>query len=386
MPGADGPISVAMDATPLVGTRTGVGVAVAGYLGALAARRDLDITAYAMSARRWRDLRGHLPAGVRAGRGPMPAGLLTRLWAKADHPVVETWTGAVDLVHGTNFVVPPARGAARLVTVHDLTPVRFPELCQPGTRRYPELIRRAIRQGASVHAVSGFVAGEVVEAFDVDPGRVHVVCNGFAPPPRPTVVPGGPPYVLALGTTEPRKGFPDLVAAFDLVAESLPELRLTIAGPPGWAEDELQAAIGRAVHRGRIDRVGWVEDTTALMAGARAFAYPSLYEGFGFPPLEALALGVPVVATSAGAIPEVVGDAALLVAPRDVDALAGALRAACDDEAVRRRLADRAPSRVSTYTWDRAGRELAELYRSLLLGRGSSAASSHQRGRSRPPS
>ncbi len=299
----------------------------------------------------------------------MPAAALLRTWVHCEHPAVERWTGRVDVVHGTNFVVPPSPDAARLVTVHDLTPVRFPELCSPASRRYPELIRRAVARGASVHTVSRAMAEEVMAAFGVPDERVHVIHNGLPmlPPPRPTAE--APPYILAIGTVEPRKGLPDLVAAFDRIAHSVPALRLTIAGPVGWGEEELGAAVGAARHATRIDRIGWVEDPSTLIAGARVLAYPSLYEGFGLPPLEAMSLGVPVVATTAGAIPEVVGDAALLVAPRDPASLAAALLTAVEDAATRRRLIAAGTARVQLFSWERTGAQMVELYRALADAR-----------------
>ena len=147
-----------------------------------------------------------------------------------------------------------------------------------------------------------------------------------------------PPYILAIGTVEPRKGLPVLVEAFDRIADSVPEVHLKIAGPPGWGEGDLAASLRAARHGARIHRIGWADDRSTLIAGAHVLAYPSLYEGFGLPPLEAMSLGVPVVATTAGAIPEVVGDAALLVPPGDGPALSEALVAAVEDAATRKRL------------------------------------------------
>jgi glycosyltransferase involved in cell wall biosynthesis len=284
-----------------------------------------------------------------------------------DFPPIEPWSGRVDIVHGTNFVVPPSRRAARLITIHDLTPVRFPELCSPTSRRYPDLIRRAIRRGASVHAVSQTIANETMDYFQIAPDRVHVIHNGFSPVPQPAAGrQEGPPYILAMGTSEPRKGFTILLEAFDLIADAVPDIHLKIAGPAGWGEDALHRAIGASPNRERIHRIGWANDIGTLVAGARLFAYPSLYEGFGFPPLEAMSLNIPVVATTGGALPEILGDAAVLVAPSDVSALAAALQSVCEDDALRQRLKAKGALHVAQFTWERAGRELAELYARLI--------------------
>ncbi len=371
MPDAAGPTVVAIDATPLLGRRTGVGESVAGFVNAIATDPDLDIIGFALSATAGGSLPTVLPAGVRPGRRvPIPAAALLRAWAHLDHPAVELWSGPVDVAHGTNFVVPPARKAFRLVTVHDLTPLRFPELCTPASLRYPRLIRRAIDQGASIHAVSQAMADDVMDHFRVDTDRVHVVHNGVAPPEHPNRRDETePPYILAIGTVEPRKGYPDLVAAFDRIAGSIPDVHLKIAGPPGWGEDALAAALRTARHAGRIHRTGWVDDRESLIAGADLLAYPSLYEGFGLPPLEAMSLGVPVVATAVGAIPEVVGDAAVLVPPRDVPALAEALLLVSRDTPTREALIAAGSQRVGRFSWERAGQELARLYRSLADAR-----------------
>jgi glycosyltransferase involved in cell wall biosynthesis len=359
-------VTVAVDATPLLGHKTGVGVVVAGLLEALEALGDpdLDVIGYGLTARGWRHLRDRVPSG-RSSRGPMPASALERVWSRWDAPPVEWWTGRVDVVHGTNFVVPPSRRAARLVSVHDLTAVRWPELCSPVARRYPALVRRAVDHGASVHTGAHAMVAEICEAFALPEERVHVVRWGVTPPSSTPLRAPGPPYVLGLGTVEPRKDFPLLVAAFDQVAHAQPELWLRIVGPPGWGGAALDDAIAASPHSGRIRREGWVDDIAAVVAGAAVFAYPSLYEGFGLPPLEAMGYGVPVVATSTGAVPEIVGDAADLVPVGDADALAAALLRVIDDGEHRRRLIAAGHERVAGFTWPPAARAMRDLYRQL---------------------
>jgi glycosyltransferase involved in cell wall biosynthesis len=354
-------LRVAVDATPLLGTRTGVGVFVDGLLGAIA-DHDFRLSGYGLTWAGRKRLPRLLPDGVDAARTPMPAGPLLRMWSLADHPSAEWWTGPVDVVHGTNFVVPPTRRAARVVTVHDLTAVRFPELCTPTSLRYPDLVRRAIAGGSFVHTPSAFVAAEVVDGFGADPDRVSVIHHGVD---AIDVVPvGGPPMILALGTVEPRKDLPVLVRAFDGLADSRPDLTLVIAGPDGWGADALAEEITVARHGDRIHRQGWIDDheRARLLGRATVFAYPSRYEGFGLPAVEAMSAGVPVVATAVGAIPEVVGDAALLSDPGDVDGLAANLGAVLDDEGCRRQLVERGRARAAQFTWAGAGDAFAKLY------------------------
>ena len=296
---------------------------------------------------------------------------MLRAWARFDHPAIERWTGPVDVVHGTNFVVPPSRKAARLVTVHDLTPVRFPELCSPTSLRYPGLIRRAVEQGASIHTVSQAMADEVMDHFHVDGDRVHVIHNGLTPLPPParrvtsrtlrTSSPSGP---WSRARACPISWRPSIASPtpFPMSISRSP-------GLPAGARTRWRPALRSARHASRIDRIGWSDDRSSLIAGARVLAYPSLYEGFGLPPLEAMSLGVPVVATTAGAIPEVVGDAAVLVAPRDVPALAEALLVVSEDATTRERLIAAGTERVRLFSWQRAGQQLAQLYRTLADAR-----------------
>lgn len=347
-------LRVALDGTPLLRTPTGVGAFVAGAAHALAERDDIDLHTYALSFR------------SRGWRAVLPAGVLLRCWERLDYPPAEWWTRQADVVHGTNFVVPPTRRAGRVVTVHDLTPLRFPELASPTTRRFPALVRRAVLRGALVHTPSAFVAAEVVDLLGADPERVVPVHHGVPPIAPATSPPAVPrPYVLALGTIEPRKDFPSLVRAFDALAAVHPDLHLVVAGPDGWGADGLAAAIDGARHRARIRRLPWVGDAerAALLRHAAAFAYPSRYEGFGFPPLEAMTVDVPVVATDAGALPEVVGDGAVLVPPGDVDALADGLARVLTDDDVRTAVVARGRRRVEAFSWDRCAAGLADLYR-----------------------
>ncbi|HEX6568550.1 MAG TPA: glycosyltransferase family 1 protein, partial [Acidimicrobiales bacterium] len=358
---------VAVDLTSQLAPLTGVGVMVRELIERLARCDDLAVTGYAVTWRGRGRLHDVVPDGVAVVDRPMAARPLHELWRRADHPRIDRWIGRHDVVWGPNFVCPPT-GAAGLVTVADLTPVHYPELANSFTLTYPDLIRRALRRGAWVHTPSEFVRGEVIDHFGADPARVVAVHLGVrrAPPGDPAAgcaLAGGDRYLLAVGTVEPRKDLPTLVRAFDRLATADPELRLVIAGPDGWGADALAAAAGASPHADRIVRLGWVDENAraALLAGASVYAFPSLYEGFGLPTVEAMSAGVPVVATRAGSLPEVCRDGADLVAVGDADALAAALHRAAADGAHRSGLIERGRRVAAAYDWDVTADRLAGL-------------------------
>ena len=376
---ANNRLSVGFDATPLLGRPTGVGAFCAGALSGLAARDDLAVSAFAVSWRRRQGIAPRVPHGVGSTQRPMPARPLHAAWAHSSLPPIEWFVGARDVIHGSNFVVPPTRSAARVVTVHDLTVVRFPELCDAPTLAFPALIRRAVAEGAWIHTPSQFVADEVVAEFAVDPSRVRAVHHGVPPLDTSGGGIGGPAlpdgcdrYVLAVGTIEPRKDYPLLVRSFDEVAAAHPGVALVIVGSEGWGAQAFDEAVAGASARERIVRPGYLDDAglASALQGAAVLAYPSRYEGFGFPPLQAMAAGVPVVATAAGAIPEVVGDGAWLVPPGDRDGLAQRLGDALDGGVSVDALVERGRSRAAGFSWARCADGLAGLYRDAVATEG----------------
>jgi glycosyltransferase involved in cell wall biosynthesis len=382
-------LSVRFDATPLLGRPTGVGVFCAGALAGLAGRDDVSVAAYAVSWRRRKGIDALLPRGIGSGQRPMPARPLHAAWARWSLPPLDWFVGRTDVVHGSNFVVPPSRAAARVVTVHDLTVIRFPELCDAPTLAYPDLLRRAVAEGAWVHTPSRFVADEVAAEFGVDPERVRAVHHGvpeLPPPPTggdgadravsgagvPALPAGCDRYVVAIGTVEPRKDYPLLVKAFAAVAAEHPDVALLIVGGDGWGMGPFTEALDASPVRSRILRPGYLDGAAlaATLRGASVLAYPSRYEGFGFPPLQAMAEGVPVVATAAGAVPEVVDDGAWLVPPGDGDTLAERLVTALHGGPEVDALVARGRERATGFSWDACAAGLVALYRDAARSNG----------------
>lgn len=374
-------LSVALDVVPLVGPRTGVGTFVAGLLGALSGRQDLAVEGYAVTTASRRDLAASLVPllGPRARLHHLrvPTRVVLLGWRATGLPGAEWLAPTADVVHGTNYVVAPARGRGRVVTVHDTSLLRHPEWCAGATRAYLPALRRAVLEGAFVHTHSRFTAGEVVELLGVPPERVRAIPPGIVIEEEPVggEVPrrsGKRRYVLALGAAERRKGLEVLVEAFAALVPGREDLELVLAGPDGPATPEVVRAVAARGLDQRVRRLGYVDDATrsALLADAAVLAYPSLDEGFGLPPLEAMAAGVPVVASRAGALPEVLDGAAILVEPSDPDALAAGLARVLDDPAAARDLATRGRQHAARYRWEDAAEAFAHLYRDVAAASG----------------
>ena len=322
-----------------------------------------------MSIRGHRRLRSLAPSGARVLTPPLPARLLRRAWLRWDAPSIDRVVGPQDVVYGPNFVVPPSR-ASRVMTVHDLTPLRFPELCDRDTLDYPGQIQRAASSGAWIHTSTRAIRDEVVSELGVPAQRVVVV------PMAHTTQAGGDEdagrrlagrqaYVLAVGTIEPRKDLTTLVRSISALADSGTEVPLVHVGPDGWALHAFETAVAASGRPDLVTRLGMRSEAELrdLYAGARAVVYPSRYEGFGFPVLEAMSAGTPVITTRVPAIEEVAGEAAVLVDVGDDAGLADAIRRVWTDDAL---VGDRRQAglrRVQAFDWDATANGLIELLR-----------------------
>lgn len=361
-------LRVAIDVGPLFGHRTGVGAAVAELVGALGRRDDVVLHPYLLSSRT-------RPAPP-TRRLPLPAAAAHRLWGRFDRPRVDRYVGDVDVIHGTNYVVPPSR-RPRVVSVYDVWFLSHPDRAARAVSRAAEVLRRSVRSGAVVHASSHATAEQVRDQLETD--RVEVIHLGPLPPPEsPPIAPAfdgelaGRRFVLAIGTLERRKNVPALIDAFGIAARSDPDLALVLAGAAGDDVDAVTASIDRLPRdrRAAVLRVGPVSDPVKawLLERAAVLAYPSLDEGFGFPLLEAQRAGLPIVATLAGSIPEVAGDGALLLDVGDVEGLAAGLVRATDDETLRAGLIAAGRANLTRFDWATTADAMVALYRRLQEG------------------
>jgi glycosyltransferase involved in cell wall biosynthesis len=289
----------------------------------------------------------------------------------------------IDLLHVT-YVAPPLGSCPFVVTVHDISYTRYPQFFSPRDRwMLSTLVPLTMRRAARIITVSNHARQEIIDRYGIAPARVAVTYEAAAaqftgvhdPVQLAGVrarygVPAAGRYLLALGNLQPRKNMRRLVEAFARLrsqAETT-DVQLVIAGKALWRESEVYAAVERLQLTDRVHFVGYVadEDLPALYSGALAFVYPSLYEGFGLPPLEAMACGTPVVCTNVASLPEVVGNAARLITPTDVEDLAQALHAVATDDGLRAALIAQGQHRVAQFSWQRCAAETLAVYREAL--------------------
>lgn len=309
-------------------------------------------------------------------------------WTPAHHRL-ERWALAaeilphrLDLLHSPDFIPPKGCWFRSVITIHDLTFLHYPQFLTPGSRRYyNDQIEAAVARADHILTDSEATRQDVISMLRVDPDHATTVLLGlsdhFRPAPPETAqafaarhnLPRG--YILFVGTFEPRKNLSGLLQAYAALRADLPDAPpLVIAGRRGWLFEDVYA-LAESLHL--TDCILWLEDTPhadlpALYSAASVLCLPSHYEGFGFPPLEAMGCGTPAVAADRASLPEVVGDAGLLIDPDDPASIAGALLRVLTDSALAADLRQRGLTRAAQFTWDRTARQTLHIYRTVLEG------------------
>jgi glycosyltransferase involved in cell wall biosynthesis len=282
-----------------------------------------------------------------------------------------------DLVHFTNYLAPLAAGVPYLVSFHDMSLTLLPQYHTLKKRVLTSSLIPSVARGARmILTPSESTRRDVVRLLGVDAGRVRVIPYAASPSFRPVAQsPEGlearhgirPPYFLYVGTLEPRKNLARALRAFASVAGALPGCRFVIVGQRGWRYAEVLREAAHPALVGRVDFLGYVpeERLPALYAHALALVYPSLYEGFGLPVVEAMACGTPVLTSRSSSLAEIGEGAALLADPTDEKALAEALHALATDEGLRAKLRALGLERARTFSWERTGRETVAAYQEV---------------------
>jgi glycosyltransferase involved in cell wall biosynthesis len=369
-------VRVCIDIQAAVAQRAGVGRYVKSLVEHLGAHRGADeLRLFCFDFQR-RGVPFDTPgASVRAVRW-IPGRLVQQAWKRIGFPPFDAFAGAADVFHFPNFIRPPLARGRSVVTIHDLSFLRFPHAAEAGNLRYlTARIEDTVARADAILADSGTIADEIRERWPAAAARVHGVPlglpDGFGRPPeevvRAVLARHGlaRPYLLSVGTLEPRKNLAFLVDVFERVRGF--DGDLVLAGMKGWSYEPILERIARSPLAARIRHLDYPADAdlAALYAGATAFVFPSLYEGFGFTPLEAMACGAPVIASAGGSLPEVCGDGAEIVPEYDADAWAERIAAVLDDASRRSALVARGAANAARFTWDATARRTWEIYRKI---------------------
>jgi glycosyltransferase involved in cell wall biosynthesis len=370
---------IAIDYTPAYEQGGGIGRYVRELVAALA-NQD-SVTQYRLFVAGAQAL----PAAPGANFSWSPTAITPRWWARIWHRAqiplpVEFFTGRIDLFHATDFTLPPTL-CRTILTVHDLSFVRVPETASPTLKRYLDtVVPRSVKRADHILADSQATKDDLIALYGTPSDKVTVLLSGvearfrriddlnslervrvrYALPQRP--------YILSVGTVQPRKNYVRLVEALGVLRGQGLDVALVIVGAAGWLANPIYETINRLRLSEFVHFTGFADDSDlpALYTGAACVALPSLYEGFGLPVLEAMACGAPVLTSNISSLPEVAGDAALLIDPHETQAIAEGLMRLITDSALRDQLIARGYLQAARFTWDRSALELQAIYRRLL--------------------
>ncbi len=307
-----------------------------------------------------------------------------RLWYKTRVPLpVEAFIGPVDLYHATDFTLPPTLpGTKTILTVHDLSYVRTPDVFPPVLKAYLDrAVPWSVKRADHIIADSQATKDDLTDTYGTPPDKITVLLSGVNPLLKPVAneeviagvlehydIPPDVPYLFCIGTVQPRKNYARVMEALAALGPAYSDLHLIIAGGTGWLENPIFDKVEELNLAERVHFTGYVQDqeVPALYSGALCTVFTSLYEGFGFPVLESMACGTPVITSNVSSLPEVAGNAAIMVDPYDVEAIANALQQVLNDKGRQEQMVQAGFEQVKHFTWGKSARRLLQIYREVL--------------------
>ncbi len=373
---------IGVDYTPAYEQTGGIGRYVRQLLAALAVLPDENQYRLFVAGAKRSSLPNPLGPRFRWSPARISPKWFARLWHRLNLYIpVEVFVGQVDIFHATDFVLPPTLPHTHtLLTVHDLSFVRVPESASPRLKAYLEtVVPRSVKRADYVLADSLATKLDLIDLYGIQPERVVVLLSGVDPIFRPIHSAkfistqkkyqiGECPYIFAVGTVQPRKNYARLIEALSILRSRGLEIDLVIAGGKGWLEDPIYAALDQFSMRPYVHFIGFAtdDDLPILYSHALCSVFPSLYEGFGLPILEAMACDTPVITSNLSSMPEVAGDAAVLINPYDVEDIAKGIQSVVEDSNLRQSLVQKGRERVKLFTWEKSAQQLLQIYQQLL--------------------
>lgn len=384
-------LTIAIDATSLTSQPSGIGLYVYNLIHALHSLQDSEKfqmrIVYQPRLKNW--LKGRLippnfiDIDTQVYTLPIPV-TITNILAKFPNPIIpyyESYLGFPDILHGTDYVVYPCAKSLKVMTIYDLTFMKYPNFVDWVVRSYYARVKQCLKWTDLVITISESSKKDIIEYLQVLPEKVYVtpLASRYYPNylfpatmqelEQQTHYNFSKPYLLFVSTIEPRKNINSLISAFNLLKTKYKiEHQLVLVGKKGWNYEPIFTAIENSPWKNEIHHLDYLANDLVALFYSRAdvFVYPSHYEGFGLPVLEAMTLGAPVITSNTSSIPEVTGDAAILIDPNDPVELAEAILKIISDSQLRQDLIEKGKARAELFSWERTAKETLKAYRSIL--------------------
>lgn len=385
-------LKIVVDATPVDSKPSGVGFCVANLICALDVLQKEESfqlgVVYQPGLKNW--LRGDFsfPESFKHSSQqyllPLPvkiSDLLLALTFKPSLSYFEKYFGFPDILHGTNYSVYPCQNSLKVMNIYDLTFIKYPNYIDSVVKTYTERVKRCLQWTDLVLTISESSKKDIIEYLNVEPEKVYVtpLASRYYPNYLSEEVAQrlekqanydfSKPYLLFVSTIEPRKNINTIITAFNFLKEKYKiEHQLILIGKKGWNYEPIFAAIENSPWKNQIHHLNYLSNELVALFYSKAdvFVYPSYYEGFGLPVLEAMTLGAPVVTSNTSSIPEVTGDAAILIDPNDSIQLAEAILKIISDSHLRQKLVNKGKERAKLFSWEKTAKETLKAYRTII--------------------
>ncbi len=388
-------LKVVVDATPLLPKPSGVGFYIFNLIESLyklQSQNDFQLgISYQPSLKKWLSYNLSPPENISSYSNlyvlPIPVRIANLLSLIPGSPLFrfEQYLGFPDVMHGTNYTVFPCKGTLNLMSLYDLSFMKYPEYVNSAVKQYTKRVKQSLQWTDAILTISESSKRDIVEYLQIPPDRIFVTPLAsryhvnyltdelIARIDKNIDYDFSQPYLLFVSTIEPRKNITAIISAFNLLKSKykIPH-HLVLIGQKGWKYEPIFEEIGRSSWKEEIHHLDYLSDELVALFYSRAdvFVYPSHYEGFGLPVLEAMTLGAPVVTSNTSSLPEVAGDAALLINPDDVEELADAILQIISDSQLRAQLVKKGKDQASLFSWERTARETLQVYKSVCALKG----------------
>lgn len=385
-------LKIVIDATPVEPKPSGVGFYVSNLICALDKLQTLDNfklgIVYQPGLKKWLKRNFSLPESLKRYTDnylmPLPvriSDLLLSLEFKPSLSYFEKYFGYPDILHGTNYSVYPCHNSLKVMTIYDLTFIKYPHYIDSVVKTYTQKVQRCLKWTDLILTISESSKRDIVEYLQVSPEKVYVtpLASRYYPNylsidvieklEKQSVYDFSKPYLLFVSTIEPRKNILNIISAFNWLKQNYKiEQQLVLIGKKGWSYEPIFAAIENSPWKNEIHHLNYLSDELVALFYSKAdvFVYPSYYEGFGLPVLEAMTLGTPVVTSNTSSLPEVTGDAAILIDPQDPIQLAESILKIISDSQLRQDLINKGAERAKLFSWERTAKETLKAYRTIV--------------------